>query len=81
MHSNVLQRENPKMTWTKEDQRALDELLERKQNYTNTITDNVRWVVEAWYWEGMSADEVLDALIARAEVLRKALEPFTKGPL
>lgn len=66
------------MTWTKEDQRALDELLERKQNYTNTITDNVRWVIEAWYWKGMSADEVLDALIARAEVLRKTLEPFTK---
>ena len=65
------------MTWTKEDQQALDTLLERKQNYKNAV----RWVVEAWYWEGMSADEVLDALIARAEVLRKALEPFTKGPL
>ena len=67
------------MIWTKEDQQALDELLERKQSYRIILIDCVGRSVASWYQQGMNADEVRDALIANAESLHKILEPFAEG--
>lgn len=66
------------MTWTNEDERTLNELQERKQQYENAMADCVGRVVDQHFRYNTDSGEIRDALIRNATQIRKVLEPFDK---
>lgn len=64
------------MTWTKEDEKLLKELQERKQQETRVLEDCVRRAVNQFHLYHSATDELADALIKNATQIRKVLEPF-----
>ncbi len=68
-----------KPTWTSSDQRQLDELVARKVEVDATLLQDVKAVVEDFYYRNMSDDDLVAGLIERADWVRDALQPYDSG--
>lgn len=64
--------------WTDEDERLLQELVERKSMHEAERRDSVQSVVNGFYFREMNETDLVDALIENATELRAALKPFAK---
>jgi hypothetical protein len=64
------------MSWSQEKQNQLNRLIKEKEEFElerfNTVANEVR----DWGWNGMSIEEMTQALIANASSIRKVLKPF-----
>ena len=64
------------MTWTKEDEAKLAEMVERKQKHLDTNVACVTRALERFYFTSMNTDELVEQLVGDATRIRKVLEPF-----
>lgn len=68
-------------TWTREDDRLLDELKKRKERVIEARVAPLRTLVaeDMPYVDARDADDIADWLISHADTLRDLLAPFDSG--
>lgn len=70
--------EGVKLAWSQEDERFLQEMLERKRVSEQATRDCVYRAVKDWFYYNMDNGDIAEALINDATKMRKVLEPFDR---